>query len=516
MSGLTISQVLGARFRASKEIDELTHRLHQDLDLVSKGRLVRLALGRSLGMGALPSESTDADIRGQEVPSRAIFKDEDIEIWLGLLVAHAKAFKDTPIESMDSLRRGVRRHWERGVIALQSDWIEADENYEKFVHALVARRAYLGEGASLSNQSAIPQPIKAPPDASDIVAKALREVGIDAEVRGQPIHGPRVTRYRVYLRDVNQINSLERRLRELSLLLNVQTGSPSLAKGDEARVVFLSLPRPKDTWKPVEKDAFTSWLEQSNGKDASLLPVFLGLDELGRSFEMTLADAPHLFVAGTTGSGKSVCLHSIIASLLGRQPRGAIELALIDPKQVEFSVYEKLPNLYRGEVVYDSGNAFEMLQELVVEMESRYTIIKQRGVANWQEARATGWAVPRIVVVVEELADLLLSRKETERPLTLLAQKARAAGIHLILATQRPDAKTFVGLLRSNIPSRIALTVQKSSESTIILDEVGAEDLLGAGDMLVKPNGQAMSRVHGVFLSRNFLNSFAKGQQSRS
>ena len=94
-----------------------------------------------------------------------------------------------------------------------------------------------------------------------------------------------------------------------------------------------------------------------------------------------------------------------------------------------------------------------------------------------------------------------------------MAQKARAAGIHLILATQRPDAKTFVGLLRSNIPSRIALTVQKSSESTIILDEPGAEDLLGAGDMLVKPNGQAMSRVHGVFLPRDFLNSFARSRQ---
>ena len=511
MSGLTIAQVLSARFRASKEVDELTHRLHQDLDLTSKGRLVRLALGRSLGLGALPSEREDGDIRGQEVPSRAIFKDEDIEIWLGLLVAHAKEYKDSPIETMESLRRAVRRHWRRGVMALQADWIEADENYEKFVHALVARRAHLGEGRlNSADRSEIPQPVTVPPDGSDVVAKALREVGIDAEVRGEPIHGPRVTRYRVYLRDVNQINSLERKLREISLLLNVQSGAPSLAKGDEARVVFLSIPRSRETWKPVEQDAFVEWLEQSRSKDASSLPVFLGLDELGKPFEMTLADAPHLFVAGTTGSGKSVCLHSIIASLLGRQSQDAIELALIDPKQVEFSVYEKLTNLYRGEVVYDSNNALEMLQELVVEMESRYTIIKQRGVANWQEARASGWAVPRIVVVVEELADLLLSRKEAEKQLTLLAQKARAAGIHLILATQRPDAKTFVGLLRSNIPSRIALTVQRSSESTIILDEVGAEDLLGAGDMLVKPNGQSMSRVHGVFLNREFLNSFAK------
>jgi S-DNA-T family DNA segregation ATPase FtsK/SpoIIIE len=509
MSGLTIAQVLSARFRASKEIDELTHRLHQDLDLTSKGRLVRLALGRSLGLGALPNELGDGDARGQEVPARAIFKDEDVEIWLGLLLAHAKEFENAPIDSMDSLRRTVRRHWQRGVIALQEDWISADENYEKFVHALVARRAYLGEGkSSLNAQSGIPQPEKTPLDASEVVAKALREVGIDAEVRGDPIHGPRVTRYRVYLRDVNQINSLERKLRELSLVLNVQTGSPSLAKGDEARVVFLSLPRAKNTWKPVEKDAFVSWLEVSGSKDASALPLFLGLDELGKPFEMTLADAPHLFVAGTTGSGKSVCLHSIIASLLGRQPKDAIQLALIDPKQVEFSVYEKLSNLYQGEVVYDSNKALELLQELVVEMETRYTIIKQRGVANWQEARALGWSVPRIVVVVEELADLLLSRKETERPLTLLAQKARAAGIHLILATQRPEAKTFGGLLRSNIPSRIALTVQKSSESTIILDEVGAEDLLGAGDMLVKPNGHDMSRVHGVFLSREFLNFF--------
>lgn len=157
-----------------------------------------------------------------------------------------------------------------------------------------------------------------------------------------------------------------------------------------------------------------------------------------------------------------------------------------------------------------------MLIELVTEMEARYSTFMAGGVSNIDEARLKRMDLPYIVVVIEELADLLTMGKDIEDHIIRLAQKARAAGIHLVIATQRPDAKTFSGLVRSNIPARIALTVQKSTESTIILDEAGAEDLLGAGDMLVKakPGGQP-ERVHGVRIERRDIEAVLRDRSSK-
>jgi S-DNA-T family DNA segregation ATPase FtsK/SpoIIIE len=203
-------------------------------------------------------------------------------------------------------------------------------------------------------------------------------------------------------------------------------------------------------------------------------------------------------VAGATGSGKTVCLHGLITSLLSTLAPASLQLALIDPKGTEFNTYAKLVNLFGGMIAKSVVNAADILNRLVDEMESRNRHFAEMGVNNIDEA-AKKTPIPRIVVVVEELADLLMQSKELEGPLVRLAQKARSAGIHLILATQRPDSVTFSGLLRSNIPVRIALRVQKHTESTIILDEKGAEALLGKGDMLLKltdhPN---LVRVHGA------------------
>jgi S-DNA-T family DNA segregation ATPase FtsK/SpoIIIE len=495
---------MNTRFRASKDVDDLTTRLHLDLDLSSKGRMVRLAVGRSLGLGPFLDTDVEGDSKGQEVPARAIFKDDDIEVWLGLLVAHAQLCGLPNIDTLDSLRLILRRHWTRGVHALWDDWEASEQNYDNFVVSLITRRAHLSVPKAVTSASEQGKAAAASPtDASDQVAKALREIGVDAEVRGEPIHGPRVTRYRIYLKDVNQIGPLERKLKEISLSLNLQAGAPSISKGDEAKVVFLAVPRARSSWHPVGRDAFSVWVKTLPQKNRLSLSVFLGLDELGKPFDLPLVDCPHLFVGGTTGSGKSVCLHAIITSLIATQSSATMQLALIDTKQVELTAYSTYPNLYRGEIAYDSNAAVELLDELVVEMESRYSLFRQRGVNSFDEAMQLGMALPRVVVVVEELADLLLSKKAAEQALITLAQKARAAGIHLVLSTQRPDAKTFSGLLRSNIPSRIALTVQKSTESSIILDETGAENLLGAGDMLVKANGQQTKRVHGVNLTRD-------------
>ncbi len=199
--------------------------------------------------------------------------------------------------------------------------------------------------------------------------------------------------------------------------------------------------------------------------------------------------------------GKSVCLHSVILSLLLRHKSDDVQLALVDPKQVEFSPYSDIDFLFGDEVVSEATVALKLFQGLVAEMDARYATLKALGVSTIGAARSAGAQLPYIVVIVEEFADLVLQNKQIEPLVIRLAQKARASGIHLVLATQRPDAKTFSGLIRSNIPTRIALTVQKEAESRIILDEGGAESLTGAGDMLIKLPGRSLLRAHGPLIT---------------
>jgi S-DNA-T family DNA segregation ATPase FtsK/SpoIIIE len=241
----------------------------------------------------------------------------------------------------------------------------------------------------------------------------------------------------------------------------------------------------------------SEWIGSYTG-DARL-PLWPGVDVLGRPFVFDLGRAPHLLVGGATGSGKSVCLHALLVSLLRGPSRHGLKLCLIDPKRVELEVYGRIRGLIGGGIVSDAEQAMTVLADLVSEMERRTARLAEMGVRDLPEAHAAGVRdLPYIAVFVEELADLLMQSRAIEEPLVRLAQKARATGIHLILATQRPDAATFSGLLRSNIPARIALTVQKASESKIILDRAGAERLTGMGDMLVATGEAEPVRVHGV------------------
>lgn len=229
------------------------------------------------------------------------------------------------------------------------------------------------------------------------------------------------------------------------------------------------------------------------------LPVCVGTDVLGKPFLFDLAEAPHLFVGGTTGSGKSMCMHALLLSLLrhtGAQP----ELVLIDPKAVEFSGYEGCSAVRGGGPITEMEGAAVALHELTTDMEQRQERLRALDARNITEANERRANLRRIVVFIDELGDLFATNREVEGPLIRLAQRARFVGIHLVLATQRPEAATFPGLLRSNVPSRIALTVQKSAESRIILDEVGAEALLMRGDMLLRFAGRATFRAHGCLV----------------
>jgi len=232
--------------------------------------------------------------------------------------------------------------------------------------------------------------------------------------------------------------------------------------------------------------------------------VALGKDITGKTVVTDLAKAPHLLIAGSTGSGKSVCINSIITSIIYHSRPDEVKLMLIDPKVVELSVYNGIPHL-RTEVVTDMRKAQGTLNWAVREMEARYQLFagaKVRNIEGYNKANPDK-KMPYILIIVDEFADLMnVAAKEVEVLIQRLTQKARAAGIHLILATQRPSADVITGVIKSNIPSRIAFMVESGLNSRIILDEGGAESLLGKGDMLFKQAGALSTvRIQGAFIS---------------
>ncbi|MGE8454177.1 MAG: FtsK/SpoIIIE domain-containing protein [Pseudomonadales bacterium] len=507
MSGLSIQQILSSRYKTSAEGERHTIALMNGLGLSTKANVARLSISRSLAMGAFRDGEIDA--KGMDIPAASLFSQDDSVVWIGLIVTHGK-MHGQEVDSHEAFRNAVRHHWHRGVMSLMEDWKAVDGNYDRFLETMINRRAELPDVAS-RRREAEGAPVGAadkPVDVSAQLVKALADIGVIAEIRGFA-HGPRVTRYKVFLTDINQLDKLRKGLERLSLVLSLQNALPSLSHGDEAKTVFLDVPRPKPTWTTSGVHELQEWIKVAQVSDDQLV-VFPGVDVMGKPYSLDIATAPHLLVGGATGMGKSVCLHALILSLILQHSSSNLRLALIDPKQVEFSVYQNSGYLYGEDIATTSIAAKERILELVAEMEARYQQFSMRGVTNISEARRQGLEIPYVVVFIEELADLIMQDKDVEGYIVRLAQKARAAGIHLVLATQRPDAKTFSGLIRSNVPARIALTVQKGSESTIILDETGAENLLGAGDMLIKTTGGQAERAHGLYVTRKDIESVVR------
>lgn len=284
----------------------------------------------------------------------------------------------------------------------------------------------------------------------------------------------------------------------------------------------LELPNPKRQMVRLEEIIGSTSFVNS----ASLLTVALGKDIAGEAVVADLARMPHLLVAGTTGSGKSVGINAMILSVLYKATPDQVRMILIDPKMLEMSIYEDIPHLL-APVVTDMREAANALTWCVNEMERRYRVMSKMGVRNLagfnskiDEAKANGTPIanpfsltpdapeplenlPFIVVVIDELADLMMvAGKKIEELIARLAQKARAAGIHLVLATQRPSVDVITGLIKANIPTRISFQVSSRVDSRTILDQMGAESLLGQGDMLYLPPGTSLPvRVHGAFVS---------------
>ncbi len=262
----------------------------------------------------------------------------------------------------------------------------------------------------------------------------------------------------------------------------------------------------------------------------SLLSLALGKDIHGRPHVADLARMPHLLVAGATGQGKSVCLNSILLSFLYKATPDQVKLLLVDPKRIELSVYADIPHLVHP-VVTDMALAKNALEWAVYEMEKRYDAMARMGVRNIEgfnkklptlgpdadPSLAEMEPLPYLVIVIDELADLMLTaRKEVETSIVRLAQLARAAGIHMIIATQRPSVDVVTGLIKANFPSRIAFTVTSPQDSRTILDTVGANHLLGKGDMLFKPGGGKTVRLHGALVDEDEIGRVIDFWKARS
>lgn len=235
------------------------------------------------------------------------------------------------------------------------------------------------------------------------------------------------------------------------------------------------------------------------------LPAVLGIDSNGHQLVIELADAPHLLIAGQTGSGKSVCLNDILVSILQKKQPADVQFLLIDPKQVELSKYACIPHL-AGPIATTPQEALNALHWAVDEMERRYTILRQRGAAGLDLVPGL---FPRLVIAIDELADLIqASKKEVETLISRLAAKGRAAGIHLIVATQYPSAKIITGAIKANIPTRIAFKTSSNSDSRVILDMVGAEKLTGKGDgLFFAPASSVPQRFQACYLSPEEINT---------
>ncbi|MCL2285288.1 MAG: DNA translocase FtsK 4TM domain-containing protein [Firmicutes bacterium] len=346
---------------------------------------------------------------------------------------------------------------------------------------------------------------------SRILEETLRSFRVEAEVVEVSV-GPTVTRYDISPGPGVKVSSIANLSNDLALSLaahGIRIEAPIPGKSAVGIEVPNEKPQGVFLREILESERF--------GNFSSKLAFAVGKDIAGSPVIADVADMPHLLIAGATGAGKSVCINTLIASLLYKARPDEVKLLMIDPKVVELSVYNGIPHLLIP-VVTDPKKASGALNWAVQEMESRYSAFAEtgcrelKGYNRYLAENDAGPPLPQIVIIIDELADLMMSCKgEVEEAICRLAQKARAAGIHLIVATQRPSVDVITGLIKANIPSRLAFAVSSGTDSRTVLDMYGAEKLLGRGDMLFLPRGQNKPiRIQGAFISDKEVEGLVK------
>ena len=333
------------------------------------------------------------------------------------------------------------------------------------------------------------------------IVKILSNYGVKCSLVDAKV-GPSITQYEIELEPGTRINEVTGLTKEIAMGLAVKSVAINPVEGKAA--IGIQIPN-----KETSVVSLDSVLDKSEKSGVS---VALGKDTNGNSISADILKMQHVLIGGSTGSGKSACINTMICSLIKQYSPDEVKLVLIDPKKVELSAYESLPHLLMP-IVKDAHEASEVLKKMCDEMDRRFTVFEKvkvksiegynKLVAKYVAAGNSAKTMPYIVVVIDELADLMqVAGKEVEGSIQRLTQLARAAGIHLIVATQRPSVDVVTGVIKSNIASRIAFATASGIDSRTILDQQGAEKLLGKGDMLFKPIGaQNAKRIQGAYVT---------------
>ena len=339
-------------------------------------------------------------------------------------------------------------------------------------------------------------------ETSQKIEQALASFKVQAKVTKFFV-GPSVIQYALNLATGTKVAKVENLAKDIALAIAAPNGSIRIDTIAGTNLIGIEVPRKKQHLVRISEILSDKTFIDS----PYVLPLAIGKNVQAKSIILDLADMPHMLVAGATGTGKSVALNTIIASLLIRFKPDNLRLILVDPKQVEMEPYNGIPHLVTP-VITNMDQVVGVLEWLIMEMEQRYLLFKETGVRNLKEYNAYAkkqhqQELPYLVLIIDEMADLILTkRNEVENKIVRLAQLARATGIHLILATQRPSVNVITGLIKANIPARIALAVASQVDSRVIIDQAGAENLIGKGDMLIKtPNTPKPHRVQGAFIS---------------
>ena len=409
----------------------------------------------------------------------------------------AQAPAQEPVPEKKS-RRGqaaaqeVEQHAQEVGQAIEEELAEPEEAYQYPPMTLLDQNTddnYTEVGAELRNNSRR-------------LAQTITSFGVDAKP-GDVVHGPSVTRYEFTLDQGVKLSKLTNLADDIALALG--SGGVRIAPiPNKSSVVGIEVPNRVVTAVRI-RDVIDS---RAFAEHRSRVAFAVGKDIGGNAIVGDIAKLPHVLIAGTTGSGKSVCTNSLIVSLLYKSTPEEVRFIMVDPKMVELAPYNGIPHLLIP-VVTDPKKAAGALQWAVYEMMKRYKLFSENGVKDLAGFNALAGRsqelkkMPTVVVVIDELADLMLvAAKEVEESICRVAQMGRAAGMHLVIATQRPSSDVITGLMKANIPSRIAFAVASSLESRIILDTTGAEKLVGKGDMLYAPLGAGKpTRVQGCFIT---------------
>jgi len=341
---------------------------------------------------------------------------------------------------------------------------------------------------------------------ANVIEKTLDSFGITAKV-AEVNKGPAVTQYALEIAQGTKIAKITSLQNDLALALAAPNGQIRIEAPIPGRsLVGVEIPNRTPEFVPIRKILESEMLQNSKSK----LAVSLGLDVAGRPVVADIARMPHILVAGSTGSGKSICINSFITSLLFRNSPSELKLILIDPKRVELTLYNGIPHLLTP-VIVDLEKILSALKWALAEMDRRYKLFAGSGVRNIDSFNElSGFqALPYIVIFIDELAEIMLfAPVEVEDAICRIAQLARATGIHLVVSTQRPSVDVITGLIKANISCRIAFNVTSMVDSRVIIDTPGAEKLLGKGDMLYIPPDQSKpSRIQGAFVSEKEVNN---------